>query len=285
MLNQINNNISFGKRVTLKENLKIGEKVLKEFKQEFPYLVSHTYTRAKTLQHSEDFRHLYLAYKLQDLASKYKEKIDIMRSFSKPSNFSNYTNYMIKRIKEMQKYKVGNCGDMAEVIQYNFLKENKEAQIIRMDVHDKRTNNFIEPKNHFFTIVGLKQSAIYENPEKWGNQAVIVDPWANIVMKVQDALEYYKEFLKINPQKENISFSLFERIPVNENTVVKFDKITPYEQQVQSLSNRELRSSHKVRKFRLHPSERFEQRLQKDQLSSNSQHLRDTDWSSQQGLK
>lgn len=60
--------------------------------------------------------------------------------------------------------------------------------------------------SHTFLVTGLKEGADYKNPKTWGNKAIVVDPWSNIIMNANDAIEHFKETLNFNPNSHKIRF-------------------------------------------------------------------------------
>lgn len=199
------NNISFG---SLKGNLRLGEKALREFKSEFPYLTSNTMvqTRSSNLESSRFFRPVKekifrLDVNASSMVAALRSDLRSLRGLADGDD-----DFMANMKTLINIYKAGNCTESSAIINYGLSKSNIPSKKMRITVFDKskeRSYSICE-KEHAFTIIGLKKDADFLNHKQWGNEAVIVDGWLNMVGKASDMLEYYKTFFKINPLQEKI---------------------------------------------------------------------------------
>lgn len=182
-----NSNISFG---SLKENLRLGEDVYRDFKKEFPYLRSNTFLGSKIVQYQGSDRFEKIRPKIERLADKYDLKIGENRSnFYGVDTFEEFVSN-IKKI--ISKNKCANCGEQANIMQYELLKKSTDPHLISMEVEYPLSGMVKEYGSHEFAVFGLKKGARLDNPKTWGQEAVVVDPWVNRVMPANEAIEYYK---------------------------------------------------------------------------------------------
>jgi hypothetical protein len=187
-------------RRILTQNLYKGEKILKEFKGEFPYLKSNTKYNVIIDRHKDD--------------SKYESLLPLLRGQSQLSglvmfqirNAYNATPKKLDYLKQAVKYtKVANCQECAFLVHDKLEKAGIPSQNVRLNFEQK--NGFDTAKNHAFTVIGMKEDADIANPHTWGKDAVIIDGWSNMVKRVQDGLEYIKQLFRFNPETENCVFS------------------------------------------------------------------------------
>lgn len=200
-----NNNITF---TSIKPNLRLGEAVLQEFKQEFPYIKSSSdlFIRVNTLQNSGKYPLNKLLMSLKEKAHFLSEQIydksfDCLTIGQSCNNLAEFSIKLSQHIKE-KNFKA-NC-DLDSLIILNKLTERgANPQNIEIKVI-KECFNVV---NHFTTVFGLAKDAKVDNPKTWGNKAVIVDAWKGIVMKADDALRYFEQLLK---QGKNLQYTFYE---------------------------------------------------------------------------
>lgn len=196
----------------LKENLRLGEQVLKEFKREFPrHIRSGTFLEIKIAQHSgkDKFERSALP-KARPIAQRYlNERTNAIKSLNlNPHSFDDF----ISELKTSMKTKrFANCHEHAFVAKHNLLKKGEDPHIISINILDIQTNKYKDKYSsyHIFTVFGLKKDAQFNKPETWGQEAVVVDTWGgNIVSKAQDAIEHFKIILGFNPAKHKVKYKL-----------------------------------------------------------------------------
>lgn len=183
---------------TLKSNLRIGEKVLKEIRQEFPFLRSATFVHAKIekLKINPNFEKI----KVQSnrLESRYNEGVFVTRSqLSEDMDCFEFVRKS-KEVYESQNF--ANCGENSFLAFVGLYKHDQKPTVLTLEVQKRFLGIFyikMPDKNHQFPIFGLKKGAKISNPATWGEKAVVVDPWVNIVMPAKEALEYLKDFLGV----------------------------------------------------------------------------------------
>lgn len=215
MLYQLSSNISFNGG--LKDNLRIGEKVLREFKGEFPATKSPTLLRHKMNKMSsrlqdrkpERFEELYNSYQKRLMQTR-----DEIESVLDDVERRNPTlENRIKGIERVVQEKgFANCGECANILQFKFIEKGEKAHNVVMSIKD--TASGIEKKDgdHVFTVIGLSKNAKLDNPRTWGPQAVIVDSWRNMVMGARDALNELQNFLGAKPLEHNVVYRSADHI-------------------------------------------------------------------------
>ena len=82
---------------------------------------------------------------------------------------------------------VGNCSDQA-ILAASYLIEKKGIKNVALIACTMKGQNPLNPDatdQHVFAVVGLDKRADLKDPETWGKNAVIVDPWGNISDQVK----------------------------------------------------------------------------------------------------
>ena len=198
------------------QNLRLGEKVLKEFKREYPYLKSNSMINVRMKRFQVGMkcvakrdgveRFAEVNRKWQDLAPMLKGK-SVVTGFN---IFNMRNSYFLNKNKldfltnYMGKEKTANCRECSFVIYDKLKKLGLEPQNVKIEVIDTNLDKVVD--NHAFTVFGLSKNADIAKPHSWGKNAVIVDAWSNIVKKSQDALEYMKTLF--NPESGEKTFEL-----------------------------------------------------------------------------
>lgn len=198
----------------LKENLRLGEKVLKEFKKEFPAIRSNTYIKAKLLQN--EGKKINFSEKLTSIMNKYSLNINEVRKQFDYKRYYTLNQYINDLKIALRTIKHANCGEQADIIQYELLQKGKEAHRIWMKSKTTNKDGCNIFCDHVFTVFDLKKGARVESPKTWGQNAVVVDPWANIVLPAHKAVEYFKSFLGIKEDEKLLVYNLCDRIDVKE---------------------------------------------------------------------
>lgn len=186
----------------LRENKLLGERLLKEFYKEFGHMQSSSMLKHKIAKYKKAKRSSYFTTKKMEAKAiklekeiydpKYNNIYAPVAPYKSENEFIKNLNTMLKSLKK------ANCWeDMA--IMSNKLKMAGEKP--RLFIIDLLYNNFGHC-NHFTCVFGLKKDAKIAEPKTWGNQAVIVDAWSNIVMESKQALEYFYKLFDFNPQKD-----------------------------------------------------------------------------------
>ncbi len=122
---------------------------------------------------------------------------------------------------------VGNCSDQA-ILAASYLIEQKGLENVALVAVSMPGQNPLDPKaidQHVFTVIGMDKHANIKEPETWGENAVVVDPWGDIAAPV---------FSK-NPGASGITklYSVFRTKYMDFDNYSKYidpnhDKKTPY---------------------------------------------------------
>lgn len=194
------NKYSFG---SLKENMRIGEDALKSFKKEYPYIKSNTFVTMKLNQHIESDLYKNLNKKLMKLKFIYDFGVGINREYQRKNARYGSIYSIVKKAIAQRKY--GNCGEESVLLVNDFKKWKEPPQMCFMEINNKKTGKCLG--NHIFPVIGIKKNVDKSNPKRWGNEAVVVDPWLNVVMKSRDAIEYFKTQFCFDSKEEMASFT------------------------------------------------------------------------------
>lgn len=197
------NNIAFK---GVKQNLRTGEAVLKDFRKEFNFQIkSNTHIFRKMLQHCCKPNGEMLWKKLSPINNRIFFEIQNMKTELKGFYLSvdNFVDQLKQKIKLT---KHGNCNEQAEIIKQKFIKRGYKAYNVGIIITVNETKKIRDCGEHVFTVFGLKENADLTKPSTWGNKAVIVDPWVNIVMKAHDGLKYIKRYMFFNSETTTLHY-------------------------------------------------------------------------------
>lgn len=185
----------------LKDNLRLGEKVLKDFRKEFGYPHSATFVRAKIIRNSKSTKPKVIEKleEVEDVWIKYRNEVRELgiKENKRPTSMLDLKNYIDNLKALIKSKKCCNCPQQASIIQFELLKRGEEAHNVIFTF----TGDY---RNHICTVFGLKKGANFSNPATWGNKAVIVDAWSGVVKKANEGLEFLKHYMSFNSQKEKM---------------------------------------------------------------------------------
>lgn len=188
-----NTSASFG---SLKPQKRVCEQVVKEFKQEFPYLQSSSKLGCQLYKHWNDPKYDKVISGLYKKFEKLNEQIydhHYSRFFTK--GYESYSDFIHSLRTNMRNKGKANCWEDSVLVHHALEKKGLNPQNIEMIVETNEGGG-----NHFMSVVGLKKGANLRDPKTWGSQAMIVDAWHGVVLKAKDGIEYFKgELSKKNP--------------------------------------------------------------------------------------
>lgn len=149
----------------LRQNLRLGDEVLREFNREFGRVKSYTYINTKMNYHLNDDRYVPIVPKLKRVLSKYEKGVIASRNLI--DYYSEYCSSLsdgVKRIKQVLKSNpFANCGEQAYIIKDALCKKGENAQRVHLTILDKKG----------FEEFGLKQKIKAENLKKWYTKEAI----------------------------------------------------------------------------------------------------------------
>jgi|GEM_PF-4765258 len=192
----------------LKENLRLGEQVLKDFKREYPNVKSNVLVDVKASAHEDDPRYQKLLPRLRKVESVYAKGVNEYRKKRLLTPYSSVDDYVRELKTDFSAGGFANCQARAVVIESELHKRGVTPCNIGVEFPDSRTGFVRSSKSHVFTVFGLKKDARTKEPGTWGQEAVIVDAWAGIVMPAREAIDYYKILFRHSPAQEDVKFRL-----------------------------------------------------------------------------
>jgi hypothetical protein len=89
--------------------------------------------------------------------------------------------YMEKSAQGAELYGCGNCGEQSAVA-FAYLRRQKTFPLDWMEVNDYQ---------HAFVIIGRQRGSDASKPSTWGSEAVICDPWRDVVATVASQKSYF----------------------------------------------------------------------------------------------
>lgn len=89
--------------------------------------------------------------------------------------------YLEKSADAAQLYGCGNCGEQS-AIAFVYLRQQKTFPLDWMEVNDYQ---------HAFVIIGRARGSDIKNYNTWGSDAVICDPWRDVVATVKSQSVYF----------------------------------------------------------------------------------------------
>lgn len=102
-------------------------------------------------------------------------------------------------VEKAPRLKVGNCTDQA-ILVANYLIEKKGIDNVALVCCSMKGQNPLNPdelEKHVFAVVGLDKNAKLSDPSTWGNKAVVLDPWSDIVAPVESENPSYRALNKL----------------------------------------------------------------------------------------
>jgi hypothetical protein len=167
---------AINKNQNLDFNIKIGKNVCE-------YVSSHLISSNKFDNLSNAFgsivslpsRAIYMSYRLVENVTPINKALDYFSTNIKNAG-SDYS--YVKNISSVaHKLGSGNCGENAAL-----------SAVMLANYGVSPVETFSIP-GHSFAVIGRDPSSEMTDPKTWGNTAVIVDPWNNIVVPVKDIVD------------------------------------------------------------------------------------------------
>ena len=178
------------------KNINIGNDILNEFNEEYPNIESSTYLYVQIQYLKRQGASEQEIQKLEQQLEEVDKRAEELYTRTKATVGSPSQNLLLE--KNIKNLNVANCGDRATLVQQKL----NEQHIPNKKVVLQSSEPFAE---HEFNVIGLDENADISDPSTWGDNAVIIDTWANKVFNVNSAQEFYSDFFGINDLK-NIQF-------------------------------------------------------------------------------
>lgn len=205
----INNNSPDMSFTSLKPQKRLGETVLREFKQEMSSLKSSTdlLYRIDSLQDRGVIRsNSRLSKKIHEKANRMHGEIldPFLRDYIWDNKFLNYQDFRQQLVENIKsKGNMANCWEDMMLIYTKLLEKGEKPHLLEIIVNKA---NGCRSK-HSTTVFGLKENADITNPKTWGTKAVIVDAWVNVVEPAFDFLEKMKTKLLETDKLLSVEYS------------------------------------------------------------------------------
>lgn len=97
-----------------------------------------------------------------------------------------------------------NCGEQAVLVSQKLDEKGIKNDIISMNIRNN-ANNYFVTGGHSFCIIDCAEDMNIQNPDTWGEDAVIVDMWSGTIAKVKEAIEFFETFIKPK-ETEHVEF-------------------------------------------------------------------------------
>lgn len=195
------------------EDIKLCEQVNKQVHQMNLQSPSHLKRRQYDRKLSGlGYRENYRKYKhIERLFDKLQPTLNKMRkSFRKMAKFGNpYDEYINTLLDKTSTFKIANCGEMAFIAQYLLGLEGKKTDVVTFNILARGTDRERTDKgvnDHTFLIMNLREKADVNNPQTWGRETIIIDPWLGITRRANLALKQIKELMNFDSSTEYLKF-------------------------------------------------------------------------------
>ncbi|MDX2085483.1 MAG: hypothetical protein SFZ03_08855 [Candidatus Melainabacteria bacterium] len=197
-----------------RQNLHVGEQVLREIRSEWPVIPSNTLLehRSQRLGNRYDLRSP-LHQKLQALFNQYYGWVESGRRLWEQS-FRSVHDFARAFYGAIETYPGLNCAECSMLGQLALLKRGIVAHRVKLEGVNPATGEAERTYEHAITVFGLRPGANLEKPGTWGQQAVVLDPWLGVVMPADRALDYLREELGINAARYKLRLSSKDLCPI-----------------------------------------------------------------------
>jgi len=202
MINSISQkNIGF---CGLKSNMEQSRQIIADLRKEigFPLSNTHIQQRLNKINFSKDKQELF--FRINDSKIRYNEKIsDLRNELCRLFNLKKMEHIYIEnlpfvckvpeidyhefadRLKFLVQYfGVANCAEQGILTQYEHFKRKIPVQNFCLAILQKGTSHVL--RCHETCVRGLNRNFDVNTPATWGQNAIIVDSWANICEKALD---------------------------------------------------------------------------------------------------
>ena len=177
--------VSFRKQ---NENMLYAQEAIAEVKKDFPDgFKSNTY--CETFENPED--KMTISF-YTDLIIATRELIDYNKRFGLSKQEATQ-----EAVKETG---AANCAEQAVLVSQKLDEKGIKNDIISMNTVYATPHSRYVTGGHTFCVIDCDKEMNIQNPETWGENAIIVDMWSGTIAKVKEAIEFFKTFVK---PKEN----------------------------------------------------------------------------------
>lgn len=190
----VNNSIPINQSFyELSNNMRLGQALINDFNTQYPNLESFTMSELLAKKQERINPDSLLTQLMKNKADRnFETMIECLnkRPEQKDITFDEYI-AMIK--KEFKDCNMGNCGERAYMLLDKLNKMGLKNHAV-IEIGGNKASN-----SHVFNVIGLAPNAVYNKPQTWGQNAVVVDAWSNKIMKPAEAFNFYHNFFEYGP--------------------------------------------------------------------------------------
>lgn len=179
----------------LPENVNSGKQLLREFRKEYGRPLSYSWLLL--IKQKRMANHQSIPESLTKLLALSAEKINKVRgngTFIR-QNFESKDDFIKQVDLRVKEHNAANCDENCDLAENLAQKLNIPTKEIALSVLSK-IGRKCKIEEHCLLLGYANKSAILSNPDTWGKNAVVIDPWCSIVMPKNKAIEFYKKFFK-----------------------------------------------------------------------------------------
>ena len=176
-----------------KENMVYAQEAIAEVKKDFPDGFKSN-THYETFENPED--KMTISF-YTDLIMTTRRLIDYNKRFGLSKQEATQ-----EAVKETG---AANCGEQAVLVSQKLDKKGIKNEIISINTVYSTPHSRCVTSGHTFCVIDCDEKMNIQNPETWGENAIIVDMWSGTIAKVKEAIEFFKTFIKPK-ENEHIQF-------------------------------------------------------------------------------
>ena len=98
-----------------------------------------------------------------------------------------------------------NCGEQAVLVSQKLDNKGVKNDIISMNTVRTTPNCRFVTGGHTFCVIDGAEGMSIQDPETWGENAVVVDMWSGTIAKAKEAIKFFETFVKPK-EGEHIQF-------------------------------------------------------------------------------
>lgn len=176
--------------------------------------------------------------------------------------YDEVTTEFYETIEKSKKYSLGNCKELAMLaLDYIATKTNLDAEVYNIDNVEGQYG-----ADHGFLVIGRAKDSDPNQPETWGNNAYICDPWSNQVYPASEYRTQLKNFFSIPTNYSTDYTNMVQDFDPNLHRLVPAENYnTTYIRKHNSTEHmaKALTSFHQKQQMILDATHRLDQRLDK----------------------
>jgi len=180
----------------LEKNIRTGQDVLENFRREVGFPNSSSYFRQ--VKYNKNIN--YYALAIPDVLDNAIEQADKDITTLRMKYLYDHGSDITKLAGIVQSLNAGNCDIQSKIIHQKLIERNINSAIVWSFIQNKDESRIC--RDHWFVVFGFDDiSNLKQNPEHWGENAVVIDAWANIVASAVNWDKQIGEFLNFKPHE------------------------------------------------------------------------------------